>query len=62
LYIRSHNGNVYGRQKSGFRTFHTEAEAIEATVADLRQERQELEEEAGIIYEIIKFIEDSREA
>jgi hypothetical protein len=62
LYIRSSTGNEYGRQKATFRTFHTETEAIEATVADLRQERQELEEEAGIICEIIKYIEDSREA
>jgi hypothetical protein len=36
------------------------AEAIEATVADFVQERQELQEEAGTIYEIIKYIEDSR--
>ncbi len=60
LYIRSSTGNVYGRQKGTFRTFHTEAEAIEAAVADLRRERQELEEQAGTIYEIIKYIEDSR--
>jgi len=62
LYIRSSNGNEYGRQKGTFRTFHTEAEAIEATVADLRRESQELEEGAGTIYEIIKYIEDSRGA
>jgi hypothetical protein len=60
LYIRSSTGNEYGRQKATFRTFHTLAEAIEATVADFVQERQELQEEAGTIYEIIKYIEDSR--
>jgi hypothetical protein len=62
LYIRSHNGKEYARQKSGFPTFHTEAEAIEVAIAYLRRDRQELEEEAGTICEIIKYIEDSREA
>jgi hypothetical protein len=62
LYIRSSSGNEYGRQKGAFPTFHTETEAIAATVADLRQERQELEEGARTIYEIIKYIEDSRGA
>jgi hypothetical protein len=60
LYIRSSNGNEYGRPRGTFRTFHTEAEAIEATVADFKQERQELQEQAGAICEIIKYINDTR--
>ncbi len=62
LYIRSSNGNEYGRQKGTFRTFHTEADAIEATVADLRREHKELIEGALTICKIIKYIEDSRGA
>jgi hypothetical protein len=62
LYIRSSNGIEYGRQKGTFRTFHTEGDAIAATIADLRQGHKGLQEEAGTIYEIIKYIEDSRGA
>lgn len=60
LYIRSSNGNEYGRQKATFRTFHTEGDAIAATIADLRQERQGLQEEAGTILDIIKYIHESQ--
>jgi len=59
LYIRSSTGNEYGRQKATFRTFHTEGDAIAATVADFRQERKELEEEAGTILDIINHIHQS---
>ena len=58
LYIRSSTGNEYGRQKATFRTFHSPSAAIETAIADLRRERQELEEEAGTICEIIKYIAD----
>jgi hypothetical protein len=62
LYIRSSTGNEYGRQKAAFRTFHTEGEAIAATIDDLRQGRQGSQEEAGTILDIIKYINDSRGA
>jgi hypothetical protein len=60
LYIRSSTGNEYGRQKATFRTFHTEGDAIAATIADLRQERQSLQEKAGTISDIIKYIHESQ--
>jgi hypothetical protein len=59
LFVRSFNGNEYGRQKATFRTFHSPSAAIETAIADLLQG---LKKEMDTIHDIINYINDTREA
>lgn len=60
IYVVSASGREYSRHKSNVRTFHTEIQAIQATIADLEDRKRIRPEEAYHIQNVINFIRESR--